>query len=42
MLGSLVPAMALHAVTDIGQGVIAWPALRKVPGQGDLGAGTGA
>lgn len=34
--GSLLPAIALHALVDLGQGLIAWLALRKVQGQGDL------
>ena len=34
--GSLLPAMALHALVDIGQGLVAWLALRKVQGEGDL------
>lgn len=28
--GSLWPAIALHALTDIGEGVVAWLALRKM------------
>lgn len=35
ILGSLLPAMALHALADIGQGVVAWVAFRKVQGEGD-------
>lgn len=31
MLGSLWPAIVLHAVIDIGQGTIAWLVLRKLP-----------
>jgi membrane protease YdiL (CAAX protease family) len=34
--GSLLPAIALHALTDIGTGLVAWLALRKVQGAGDL------
>lgn len=29
--GSLLPAMALHALVDIGQGLVAWLALREIP-----------
>ena len=35
ILGSLLPAMALHALVDIGQGLIGWLALRKTDGEGD-------
>lgn len=41
ILGSLLPAMALHALADIGQGVIAWVAFRKVQSEGDLVARVG-
>jgi uncharacterized protein len=37
--GSLLPAMALHALIDIGQGLVAWLVLRQVQGQGDIVAG---
>ena len=33
---SLLPAMALHALIDIGQGLIAWLVLRQVQGEGDV------
>ena len=39
--GSLLPAMALHALADIGQGLVAWLALREVPDEGDVVAGLG-
>ena len=29
ILGSLWPAIALHALIDLGSGMIAWPALRE-------------
>ncbi len=32
---SLLPAIALHALIDIGQGVVAWLVFRKVQGEGD-------
>ena len=32
--GSLLPAMALHALIDVGQGVVGWLAFRKVQGEG--------
>lgn len=35
ILGSLWPAMALHAILDLGQGVIAWLALRENSARGD-------
>lgn len=42
LLGSLVAAMVLHALVDIGQGVIAWLALRGMPGgQVDRVGGSG-
>jgi membrane protease YdiL (CAAX protease family) len=34
--GSLWPAIALHVLTDIGTGLVAWLALRKVQGAGDV------
>jgi membrane protease YdiL (CAAX protease family) len=45
MLGSLWPAVALHAVADIGNGLVAWLAVRRVPGEGEASpvhAGEGA
>lgn len=36
IFGSLWPAIALHALVDIGQGLVAWLALRQVPGEGDM------
>ena len=41
MAGSLVPAIALHALVDVGSGVITWLALREGPGKED-GPGTAA
>ena len=38
--GSLLPAMALHALIDIGQGLVAWLVFRRVQGEGDIAAGT--
>lgn len=38
LLGSLWPAIALHALTDIGHGVVAWLALRKVGNEDDASA----
>ncbi|HSY48354.1 MAG TPA: CPBP family intramembrane glutamic endopeptidase [Thermoanaerobaculia bacterium] len=38
MSGSLFPAMALHAIIDIGQGLVAWLVLRQVQGEDDLHA----
>jgi uncharacterized protein len=35
IFGSLWPAIALHALVDIGQGSIAWLALRRAEGVGD-------
>jgi hypothetical protein len=35
ILGSLWPVMALHALVDIGQGVIAWLVLSRVRGEAD-------
>ena len=35
MSGSLWPAILLHALVDIGQGLIAWLALRRAQGSGD-------
>lgn len=37
-LGSLYPAIALHAILDIGQGLVAWLVLRRGPGGGDNAA----
>jgi membrane protease YdiL (CAAX protease family) len=37
ILGSLWPAIALHALVDVGAGIIAWPALREEPAKGDVG-----
>ena len=37
---SLFPAIALHALVDVGTGVIAWLALREVGAKGDV-AGAG-
>ncbi|MHB8423789.1 MAG: CPBP family glutamic-type intramembrane protease [Gammaproteobacteria bacterium] len=37
--GSLWPAIALHALADIGSGLIAWLVLRQVQGEGDIVAG---
>jgi hypothetical protein len=34
--GSLVPAIALHALTDIGQGLVAWLAFRRAKGEGGM------
>jgi len=34
--GSLLPAIALHVLTDIGTGLVAWLALRRVRGAGDM------
>lgn len=39
--GSLIPAMALHALVDIAQGLIAWLVFRKVPREGDMVAAPG-
>ncbi|HVP38302.1 MAG TPA: CPBP family intramembrane glutamic endopeptidase, partial [Candidatus Saccharimonadales bacterium] len=36
MCGSLLPAMALHALVDIGQGLVAWLALRDVQREGGI------
>jgi hypothetical protein len=36
VLGSLLPAIALHALIDIGQGLVAWLVFRR--GQGESGA----
>jgi membrane protease YdiL (CAAX protease family) len=33
---SLWPAIALHALVDLGAGMIAWPALREEPAKGDV------
>jgi CAAX protease family protein len=41
ILGSLLPAMALHSLIDIGQGVVASLAFRKVQGEGDRVGGLG-
>ena len=34
--GSLLPAMALHALVDIAQGLVAWLVLREVQREGDM------
>lgn len=34
--GSLLPAIALHVLTDIGTGLVAWLALRKAQGTDDM------
>ena len=34
--GSLLPAMALHALIDVSQGAVAWAVFRKVQGDDDL------
>jgi hypothetical protein len=34
IFGSLWPAIALHALVDIGSGLVAWLALRQVQGEG--------
>lgn len=34
--GSLLPAMALHALVDIAQGLVAWLVLRDVQREGDM------
>jgi membrane protease YdiL (CAAX protease family) len=36
VFGSLWPAIALHALVDVGAGMIAWPALREEPAKGDV------
>jgi membrane protease YdiL (CAAX protease family) len=36
IFGSLWPAIVLHALLDIQQGVVAWLVLRSVQGVGDL------
>jgi hypothetical protein len=36
IFGSLLPAIALHALIDIDQGLVAWLVLRQVPGEGHL------
>ena len=41
ILGSLWPAMALHALVDISQGVLGWLAFRKVRIEDDLIAAFG-
>jgi membrane protease YdiL (CAAX protease family) len=40
--GSLLPAVALHALADIGQGLVAWLVLRQAQGEGDVVARLGA
>lgn len=37
--GSLLPAMALHALVDIGEGLVAWLVLRQVQGEDGIVAG---
>ena len=39
--GSLLPAMALHALVDIGHGLVAWFVLRKVQGEVEVVTGRG-
>ena len=39
--GSLLPAMALHALVDVGEGLVAWLAFRKASGEGGLVARIG-
>jgi len=39
ILGSLFPAMAVHALVDIGQGLVAWLVLRQVQGEDGIVAG---
>ena len=34
--GSLLPAIALHALVDIGQGLVAWRVLRRVQQESDI------
>lgn len=34
--GSLLPAMALHALVDIGEGLVAWLVFRESPDAGDI------
>jgi membrane protease YdiL (CAAX protease family) len=36
IFGSLLPAIALHALIDIGSGLLAWLALRRAQGEGDM------
>jgi membrane protease YdiL (CAAX protease family) len=36
IFGSLWPAIALHALADIGQGLVAWLVLRKVQDEGEV------
>jgi membrane protease YdiL (CAAX protease family) len=36
ILGSLWPAMAVHALVDIGSGLVAWLVFRKVQNEGEL------
>ncbi len=36
IFGSLIPAMVIHALVDLGQGLIAWIALRKAQGGGEI------
>ena len=36
IFGSLWPAIALHVLTDIGTGLVAWLALRRVQSTGDV------
>ena len=40
--GSLIPAMVVHALVDIGSGLIAWAALRKAQQTGEPIANTGS
>jgi len=39
IFGSLWPAIALHALHDLGSGMMAWVALRERPARGDVGEG---
>jgi len=39
MFGSLLPGMVLHALMDIGSGVVGWLVVREVPGESDAATG---
>ena len=41
VFGSLVPVIAVHALTDAGEGLVAWLALRDVPAGHDGASGLG-
>jgi len=41
VFGSLVPAIAVHMLTDAGEGLVAWHALRDVPAGHDGASGLG-